>query len=185
VSLARIASILNVGGIVVAVTNAISQPGAAERSVPAMANARRRSTPVSSRCYLAMSPAADESSAVTAVWSTAIARVGLTLTGFCALAALGAAQDEGPLAPVSTDLTAGQPAANRTELARREALAALQAELADARLAVVRVGTNLNQAARVLNATGDLPVWLRHVAEVCARALGAVDAAATRVHRRL
>jgi hypothetical protein len=68
---------------------------------------------------------------------------------------------------------------------RVEALAALQAELADIRTAVVRVGTNLNQAMAAFNATGEAPVWLRHVVEACERVLRSVDEAASRIHRRL
>ena len=66
-----------------------------------------------------------------------------------------------------------------------EALAEVQVELATLRTAVVRVGTNLNQAVAALHATGEAPVWLRHVVEQCGRALAAVDDAASRVHRRL
>ena len=68
---------------------------------------------------------------------------------------------------------------------RVEALAEAQVELATLRTAVVRVGTNLNQAVAALHATGEAPVWLRHVVEQCGRALAAIDDAASRVHRRL
>ena len=40
----------------------------------------------------------------------------------------------------------------------------------DARGQLRRIGTNLNQAARVLNTTGRPPVWLEHVAAIAARA---------------
>jgi hypothetical protein len=129
---------------------------------------------------VAPSFSAEEYQAVVA----AARRVGLTPTGFCARAALTLASG---LVPTPGSATANQTTRPPVFLpdARLEALARLQAELAAARTAVVRVGTNLNQAARVLNATGEAPVWLRHVAEVCARAVAAVDAAASMVHRRL
>jgi hypothetical protein len=98
-------------------------------------------------------------------------RVGLTPTGFCAQAALAAAA-----APTVPSLGADP---------RVEALAEAQVELASLRIAVVRVGTNLNQAVAALNATGEPRVWLRHVVEQCGRALAAIDDAASQVHRRL
>ena len=42
----------------------------------------------------------------------------------------------------------------------REALARLQRELFAARTAVVRFGTNVNQAVAALNSTGEVPEWL-------------------------
>jgi hypothetical protein len=107
-------------------------------------------------------------------------RVGLTPTGFCAEAAIAIAT--APAADVA-------PSTGRRVMVGadpgEEALAALQAELGALRTAVVRVGTNLNQAVAALNATGDPPPWLRHVLDACGRALTAVDEAASRVHRRL
>ncbi len=131
--------------------------------------------------------------------AAAAAQAGLTPTGFVAFAALGIAEHlqqptpplsaAGAEAPVGTPERAGLTVARteelRARLVGREALAGLQGELADARLAVVRVGTNLNQAVRVLRATGQAPVYLQHVVELCGRALAAVDATASRVHRRL
>jgi hypothetical protein len=116
-----------------------------------------------------------------AVVVTAAARLGLTPTGYCAHAALTLATDPGA-APLPAPTVAGGPG---RDAAMVEALAALQAQLADARTAVVRVGTNLNQAARALNATGDAPVWLHQVVETCSRALAAVDVAASAIHRQL
>jgi hypothetical protein len=104
--------------------------------------------------------------------ATAARRVGLTPTGFCAHVAFAAA---------TTGVTAPAGLADP----RVEALAQLQGELAALRTSVVRIGTNLNQAVAVLNTRGEAPVWLRHVVEQCGRALGAVDDAASRVHRRL
>jgi hypothetical protein len=124
------------------------------------------------RLRIAPSFSAQEYAAVVA----AAARIGLTPTGYCAHAALALAAD--PTAPTEADGAGPNPAVV-------EALAALQAELADARTAVVRVGTNLNQAVRAFNATGEAPVWLRHVVDLCARTLTALDAAASAIHRRL
>lgn len=117
---------------------------------------------------------AEEYAAVVA----AAARVGLTPTGFCARAALTVAE---------TRASADSRAASDQRLAGEsvEALAAMQAELADARTAVVRVGTNLNQAVTALHATGETPAWLRHVVEACGQALRSVDEAASRIHGRL
>ena len=115
-------------------------------------------------------------------------RVGLTPTGFCAQAALAATTlrlvpgDVGPPTAPSVGVPAGLWADADP---RVEALAQMQAELAALRTTVVRVGTNLNQAVAALHATGEAPVWLRHVVEQCGRALRAVDDAASRVHRRL
>jgi hypothetical protein len=129
--------------------------------------------------------------------AAAAAQAGLTPTGFVAFAALGIAEHlpqpttplsaagAEPPAPERAGLSVARTEELRARLVGREALAGLQGELADVRLAVVRVGTNLNQAVRVLRATGQAPVYLQHVVEVCGRALAAVDAVASRVHRRL
>lgn len=116
--------------------------------------------------------------------AAAAVRAGLTPTGFCARAALALAET-----PPSGDMTS-EPGGRRLPGQRLggervEALAALQAELVDTRTAVVRVGTNLNQAMAGFNATGEPPVWLRHVVEACGRVLRTVDEAASRIHRRL
>jgi hypothetical protein len=117
---------------------------------------------------------------------------GLTPTGFCARAALyvanggpapspgeGAATDStGQASPL--DVVTGRPGGSEDE-----GLAALQAELAETRTAVVRVGTNLNQAVAALHSTGQPPLWLARVVELCGRALVSVDEAASRLHRRL
>jgi hypothetical protein len=114
----------------------------------------------------------------------AAVQAGLTPTGFCARAALALAETPPPSGgaisgPADTRVP-GQRIGERVE-----ALAALQAELSDTRTAVVRVGTNLNQAMAAFNATGEPPIWLRHVVEGCGRVLRTVDEAASRVHRRL
>jgi hypothetical protein len=116
-------------------------------------------------------------------------RIGLTPTGFCAQSAIAAAIPPAPHAdpPAGHDRApaSGNCSGHAGWDTRREALAAAQAELAETRTAVVRIGINLNQAVRILNATGEIPVWLRHVAELCARTLRGVDDAASRVHRLL
>ena len=118
---------------------------------------------------------------------------GLTPTGFCARAALHVA--DGSTAPLARDVAA----IGRTEQARPvdavtgrpggsqdEALAALQAELADTRTAVVRVGTNLNQAVAAFQRDRrSAGVAAPRVVEACGRALATVDEAASRLHRRL
>src|SRR5690348_1584136 len=85
-------------------------------------------------------------------------RAGLTPTGYCALAALALAKG-----------------AVVDERAGFEALAGLQAELFDVRTAVVRTGTNLNQAVAALNATGDAPMWLEHAVARSIRSLAVLD----------
>lgn len=95
--------------------------------------------------------------------------VGLTPTGFCAEAALSAAR--------GVRSAALDPA--------RETLAALQAELFDARVAVGRIGTNLNQAVAALNATGTAPDWLERAVVLCERRLAGLDEVIGRVDRRL
>jgi hypothetical protein len=117
---------------------------------------------------------------------------GLTPTGFCARAALYVANGH-PL-PSPSEVAATDSAGRTSPLdvvtgrpggSQDEALAALQAELADTRTAVVRVGTNLNQAVAALHSTGQPPAWLARVVELCGRALVSVDEAASRLHRRL
>jgi hypothetical protein len=106
-------------------------------------------------------------------------RVGLTPTGFCAQVSVAVA------APVHDDATSTGRRVMVGADPRDEALATLQAELSALRTAVVRVGTNLNQAVAALNTTGEAPPWLRQVVDMCGQALAAVDEAASRVHRRL
>ena len=54
-------------------------------------------------------------------------------------------------------------------------------ELMDARGQVRRIGVNVNQAVRVLNTSGEPPVWLEHVIEIAARAVLRIDEAASAV----
>ena len=84
---------------------------------------------------------------------------GLTATGYVAEAALAAA-------------TCAEPP---TTAPWRAALT----ELMEARTQVRRIGLNINQAARVLNAAGEPPVWLEHALAMSDRAVGRLDDAAT------
>lgn len=86
---------------------------------------------------------------------------GLTTTGYVAEAALAAAT---ATAPPSL-----QP--------WRQALL----ELIDARNQVRRIGVNINQAARGLNATGEAPLWLNHALVMTHRSLTKIDDAANKV----
>ncbi|SNT65686.1 hypothetical protein SAMN05421812_12529 [Asanoa hainanensis] len=94
---------------------------------------------------------------------------GLTPTGFLAEAGLAAARGTPP-----ASLDRG-----------REGLAQLQAELFDARVAVGRIGTNLNQAVAALNATGAAPDWLIQAVAMCERRMQALDEVISMVDRRL
>lgn len=84
---------------------------------------------------------------------------GLATTGYVAEAALAAATGAEP--PTSAPW--------------REALTELMA----ARGQVRRMGLNINQATRVLNATGEQPVWLEHALNLTERAVTRLDDAAT------
>jgi hypothetical protein len=106
--------------------------------------------------------------------ATAAARSGLTPAGFCANAAVAAAR--GAAAPGG--LVCG------TGVTRYE-LAELQRDLFAARTAVIRTGTNLNQATAALNATGEAPAWLDQAVRRCERSLGQLDAVVAEVDRRL
>ncbi len=99
----------------------------------------------------------------------AAARIAMTTTGFCAEAALAAARGT---PPASLD-----PA--------RETFAELQAELFDTRVAVGRIGTNLNQAVAAFNATGEAPDWLARAVVLCERRMERLDEVIARVDRRL
>jgi hypothetical protein len=54
-------------------------------------------------------------------------------------------------------------------------------ELMDARSQVRSIGANVNRAARVLNSTGEPPVWLEQVMAIAARAVLRIDEAANAV----
>lgn len=92
-------------------------------------------------------------------------RAGLTSTGFVAQAAVAAARTES--APYLNPLRGAA------------------AELVAARVAVNRVGTNLNQAVAKLQATGDVPPWLHAAVDLCARTVTAVDDAVGQLRKAL
>lgn len=90
-------------------------------------------------------------------------RAGLTPSGYAAEVAVAAAlQLEAPsLAPWNDALI----------------------DLALARGQLRRIGTNLNQAVRILYVDGEAPVWLERVCSVVERSVGGLDEATTEVHR--
>ncbi|WP_431726933.1 hypothetical protein [Verrucosispora sp. TAA-831] len=98
----------------------------------------------------------------------------MTLTGFCALAALAVARR-----------TPGEVGRAGEAPAGVEELAELQRELFAVRNAVNRAGTNLNQAVAQLHSTGAPPVWLEQAVSRVARAVAEVDTVVARIHRRL
>ena len=101
----------------------------------------------------------------------AAASVGMTVTGFCAEAALTAARRM----PMSYGAAQD-----------REALARLQRQLFEARTAVNRFGNNVNQAVAALHATGQPPVEaLAHATALCTRAVRNLDLLVDELHRRL
>ena len=95
----------------------------------------------------------------------AAARAGLTPSGYAADAALAAARGSQPPTPEPW----------------REALA----EVMSARAQVRRFGTNVNQAVRVLNATGESPEWLDRAVALAGSAVAQLDEAAAILIRRL
>jgi hypothetical protein len=100
----------------------------------------------------------------------AAASAGMSTSRFCAEAALAAARGT----PMSM---AG--------VQDREALARLQRQLFAARTAVVRFGTNVNQAVAALNSTGEAPNWLDRAAALTVRSMRRLDAVIAVVDRRL
>src|SRR3954453_438230 len=101
-----------------------------------------------------------------------------TETEFAAIAA--AARDAG-LTPSGYTAEAALATATRTQPPRTAPWRAALLELMDARAQVRRIGANVNQAARALNATGEPPAWLEHVMTMTARAVLRLDDAATAV----
>ena len=99
----------------------------------------------------------------------------MTVTGFCALAALAVARRESAALGEAGDGSG----------IGVEELAEMQRELFAARNAVNRTGVNLNQAVAQLNATGQPPVWLEHAVNRVTRAVDQVDAVAAQIHRRV
>lgn len=90
---------------------------------------------------------------------------GLTVTSYVAEAALAAATGTAP--PSTSPL--------------REALV----ELMQSRTQLRRLAVNVNQAAVIVNATGEAPVWLEQALALTTRAVKQVDDAAALVARRL
>jgi hypothetical protein len=82
---------------------------------------------------------------------------GLTPTGFVAEAVLATARGD-----------ASPPADERRQVVL---------ELMQARAHLRRYGNNINQAARVLNAGGQLPEWLAHAVALTNRVVGDIDEA--------
>lgn len=103
-----------------------------------------------------------------AVIDRAAGIAGLTVAGFCGWAAIGAAQRADGVAESG-----------------RDQLAEMQRHLYEARVAVNRVGTNLNQAVVALNATGVAPTWLHYAVERCNLAVQRLDEVVSSIHRRL
>ncbi len=102
----------------------------------------------------------------------AAATIGMTATGFIAEAAIQAARGT----PMVLDATVQD----------REALARLQRRLFEARTAVNRFGTNVNQAVAKLHSTGQPPAEdLVHAVRLCTRAVHSLDEVIDEVHRRL
>jgi hypothetical protein len=102
--------------------------------------------------------------------ATTAENVGMTPTGFCADSAISAARGT----PLS--VTAEQ---DREELKR------LQRQLFAARTAVNRFGTNVNQIATRLNATGEAPEWMGRAMALVGQSIRRLDEVIAEVHRKL
>jgi hypothetical protein len=100
----------------------------------------------------------------------AAASIGMTANGFCADSAVAAAHG----APLVF-----------ADAQRREELARLQRRLFEARTAVNRFGTNVNQAVAALNATGEMPEWLGQAVRLAGRVVVRLDEVIAEVDRRL
>jgi len=102
----------------------------------------------------------------------AAAAIGMTATGFAAEAALLAARGT----PLALDVT----------VAQREMFARLQRQLFEARTAVNRFGSLVNQAVAALHSTGQPPIEaLAHATGLCTRAVLHLDGLVDELHRRL
>jgi hypothetical protein len=100
----------------------------------------------------------------------AAASVGATTNGFCADSTIAAAK--------------GTPVV-LADAQYREDLARLQRQLFAARTAVIRFGTNVNQAVAALNATGVAPEWMGRAMALAGRSIRALDEVVAEVDRRL
>ena len=157
-----------VGGMSDEIADAVAV-GGDEPGVAVVELAGRRRSQDSSRRLVRLTPrfSAQERAEI----EVAAASVGVTVTGFCAEAALTAARG----LPMSYGAAAD-----------REALARLQRQLFEARTAVNRFGNNVNQAVAALHSTDQPPVEaLTHAVALCARAVRSVDELIDEVHRRL
>jgi hypothetical protein len=67
----------------------------------------------------------------------------------------------------------------------REVLARLQRQLFAARTAVVRLGTNVNQAVAALNTNGEAPEWMGWAIQAASRSVQRLDEVIAEVDRRL
>ena len=101
---------------------------------------------------------------------SAAASAGMSTSRFCAEAALAAARGTPMVLSAAQD---------------REALARLQRQLFDARSAVVRFGTNVNQAVVALHSTGGAPEWMDRAAAMVGRSIRQLDEVIGKVDRRL
>jgi hypothetical protein len=100
----------------------------------------------------------------------AAASIGMTPNGFVADSAVAAARGT-PLVLADAQ--------------RREEFARLQRQLFEARTAVNRFGTNVNQAVAALNATGQTPEWLVQAVRLAVRSVQRLDEVIAEVDRRL
>jgi hypothetical protein len=67
----------------------------------------------------------------------------------------------------------------------REELARLQRQLFASRTAVVRFGTNVNQAVAALNATAEAPEWMDRAVALAGKSIQQLDEVIAEVDRRL
>ena len=100
----------------------------------------------------------------------AAASVGCTPNGFCADSAVAAARGT-PMVLENAQY--------------REDLARLQRQLFAARTAVVRFGTNVNQAVAALNTTGEAPQWMGRAIRRAVESVSGLDEVIAEVDRRL
>ena len=92
----------------------------------------------------------------------------------------GAARDTG-LTPTGYVAEAALATATNTQTPSTAPWRTALLELIEARAQVRRIGTNINQAALVINATSDAPLWLRQALDMANRAVAHLDEAATAV----
>ena len=92
----------------------------------------------------------------------------------------GAARDTG-LTPTGYVAETALATANNTQTPSTAPWRTALLELIQARTQVRRIGTNINQAAAAINATGEPPPWLEHALAITNRAVSRLDDAATAV----